>query len=291
MRFGFSSNAFREHALAEAIDAVADAGYDGIEILLDDPHLYPAEADEAAVEHVLGLLDERGLAVSNCNAFMLSAVEPGERSRDAEYGRETEAFHHPSFVEPDAADRRTRVEHTEAALETAAALGAPHVSVPPGGPVPVGTSDEEATDQFVEGLRTVAERAEAVGVDVLVEPEPDLLVESSAEFLDLMERVDSPRVGCNFDAGHFFCVGEDPAELVETLEPHTRHYHLEDIPADRTHEHTQLGEGGMDIEGFLTAVEDSGYDGFVTVELYPYGDTAPETAREAMAYLRERGWA
>lgn len=291
MQFGFSTNAFREYSLEEAIDALANAGYDGVEILLDDPHLFPAETDEAAVERVLDMLEEHDLAVSNCNAFMLSAVEPSAASRDAEYGRETEAFHHPSFVEPDAADRRKRVEHTEAALETAAALGAPHISIPPGGPVPVGTSDEEATEQFLEGLGTVAERAEEVGVDVLVEPEPDLLIETSDEFLDLMERVDSPRVGCNFDAGHFFCVGEDPAELVEKLEPHTRHYHLEDIPADRTHEHTQLGDGGMDIEGFLTAVEDAGYDGFVTVELYPYGETAAETARGAMDYLRERGWA
>lgn len=291
MQFGFSTNAFREYSLAEAIGVLANAGYDGVEILLDDPHLYPAEADEGTVERVLGLLEERDLVVSNCNAFMLSAVEPSEASRVAEYGRETEAFHHPSFVEPDPADRRRRVEHTEAALETAAALGAPHVSIPPGGPVPVGTSEQEATEQFLEGLRTVAERAEAVGVDVLVEPEPELLIETSGEFLALMDRVDSPRVGCNFDAGHFFCVGEDPAELVEKLAPHTRHYHLEDVPADRTHEHTQLGEGGMDVEGFLESVADSGYDGFVTVELYPYGDTAAETARGAMTYLRERGWA
>jgi sugar phosphate isomerase/epimerase len=38
----------------------------------------------------------------------------------------------------------------------------------------------------------------------------------------------------------------------------------------------------MDIDGFLQAVEDSGYDGFVTVELYPYQETAAETARGAL---------
>jgi sugar phosphate isomerase/epimerase len=136
----------------------------------------------------------------------------------------------------------------------------------------------------------VADRAEAVGVDVLVEPEPDLLIETTDEFLDLMERVDSDRVGCNFDAGHLYCVGEDPAEMVDRLAPYTGHYHLEDIPADRRHEHTQLGDGAMDIEGFLEAVDATGYDGFVTVELYPYEETAVETARDAAAYLRERGW-
>lgn len=291
MQFAFSTNAFREYGLDETITALAEAGYDGIEILLDDPHLYPGTADDDEIERVRELLADHDLAVSNCNAFMLSAVERNAQSREADYGRETEGFHHPSFVELDPEDRRKRVEHTEAALRTAADLGASNISIPPGGPVPERTPDDEAMDQFVQGLRSVADTAEAVDVDVLVEPEPELLVESSEQFLDLMERVDSPRVGCNFDAGHFFCVGEDPAALVETLAEYTPHYHLEDIPADRTHEHTQLGEGGMDIDGFLEAVEATGYDGFVTVELYPYGETAAETARDAMRYLEDHGWA
>ncbi len=291
MRFGFSTNAFREHSLENTIETLANAGYDGIEILLDEPHLYPGSADESDVRRVRQLLEDNGLAVSNCNAFMLSAIEPSETSRAAEYTRETEAFHHPSFIEPDEADRSARVEHTKAALETASALGAPQISVPPGGPVPKWKSDDKAVDEFVDGLRSVATTAETVGVDVLVEPEPDLLVETSDQFLDLMERVDSPRVGCNFDAGHFFSSGEDPTALIETLADHTHHYHLEDIPADRTHEHTQLGEGAMDIDGFLETVHDSGYDGFVTVELYPYEATAAETARDAMRYLEEHGWA
>jgi sugar phosphate isomerase/epimerase len=276
LQFGFSTNAFREYTLAESIDEIAAAGYDGVELLFDEPHLYPptAEAsDYAAVREALG---RNGVAISNCNAFMLTAIE---------------SFVHPSFVEPDPEYRRRRIDYTLAALDAAAELDADHISIEPGGPIPDGKSREWALETYHEGLAEVASRAEDVGVDVLVEPEPDLLVESSDQLLALLDRVDSDRVGCNFDAGHLFCVGEDPAEAVERLAPHTAHYHLEDIPADRTHEHTQLGEGGMDVEGFLGAVEDSGYDGFVTVELYPYQETAAETAREAMAYLREHGWA
>lgn len=290
MQFGFSTNAFREYDLADAIEVLADAGYDGVEILLDKPHLYPLEADECEIERVQNLLEDHDLAISNCNAFMLSAIERSPESHEAEYTRETELFHHPSFIEPDEDDRRTRVEYTEAALETAAALGASHISTQPGGPVPKGKSDERAMEEYVDGLRTVAATAEEVGIDVLVEPEPELLVETSDQFLDLMDRVDSPRVGCNFDAGHFFSSGEDPVALIDKLAEYTRHYHLEDIPADRTHEHTQLGEGAMDIDGFLEAVDNADYDGFVTVELYPYEETAAQTARDAMQYLEDHGW-
>ncbi|ELZ03806.1 sugar phosphate isomerase/epimerase family protein [Natrialba aegyptia] len=276
MQFGFSTNAFREYQLEDAIEELAAAGYDGVEILLDEPHLYPPNATEEEVARVRTVLDDNDIAISNANAFMLTAIED---------------FHHPSFIEPDADYRRERIDYTLAALDTAADLGAPHISIEPGGPIPEGKSREWATDTFVDGLREVAERAEAVGVDVMVEPEPDLLIETSDEFFDLVARIDSERVRCNFDAGHLYCVGEDPTALVADLDEFTTHYHLEDIPADRRHEHTQLGEGSMDIDGFLGELDDRGYDGFVTIELYPYEETPVETARGAMAYLEERGWA
>jgi sugar phosphate isomerase/epimerase len=276
MQFGFSTNAFRGYGPGEAIDVLADAGYDGVELLFDEPHLYPPTADEAEVTAVRDRLDDAGVAIGNCNAFMLTAIED---------------FHHPSFVEEDSDYRQQRVDYTAASLRTAAALGADYISIEPGGPVPAGKSREWAEDRFVEGLQELLPVADETGVDLLVEPEPDLLVETTDEFLALLDRVDSPRIGCNFDAGHLYCVGEDPAEVVDRLAEYTRHYHLEDIPADRSHEHTQLGDGAMDLDGFLEAVEATGYDGFVTVELYPYEETAAETAREALAWLEDRGWA
>lgn len=275
MQFGFSTNAFRDYELGDAIGILAEIGYDGVELLFDKPHLYPTEATDSDLASVRETLRENDIAISNCNAFMLTAIED---------------FHHPSFIEPDESYRGRRIEYTLDALDAAAALDAPHISIEPGGPIPDGKSREWALETFEAGLREVLEKAESVGVDVLVEPEPDLLIETSAEFLDLVDRVDSPRMRCNFDAGHFFCVGENPAELVDELAAYTPHYHLEDIPADRTHEHTQLGEGGVDIDGFLQALEDRGYEGFVTVELYPYQETAEETARKAMTYLTDHGW-
>ena len=46
----------------------------------------------------------------------------------------------------------------------------------------------------------------------------------------------------------------------------------------------------MDIDGFLGTLEDHNYNGFVTVELYPYQDTAAETVHQAMTYLKDHGW-
>jgi len=274
MQFAFSANAFQEYGPVETVDTLADIGYDGVELLFGGSHLHPDDTDENDVAAVANALDDSGLEISNCNAFMISA----------------EDFQHPSYIEEDAEYRQERVDYTCDALHLADAFDADSISIQPGGPIPLGKSREWGMETFAESVRELVPTAERLGVDVLVEPEPDLLIETSDQFLDFAGRLDSEAIGCNFDAGHLFCVGEDPAAAVESLGAHTPHYHLEDIPADRTHEHTQLGDGAMDIDGFLRAVEDSGYDGFVTVELYPYQETAAQTARDAYAYLDEHGW-
>jgi sugar phosphate isomerase/epimerase len=275
MKFGFSANAFREYDWDETIEIVADAGYDGIELLFDRPHLYPHDVDDGTVADVRDALGDNDLAISNCNAFMLTAIE---------------GFHHPSYIEPDTEYRQKRIDYTKAALRTAAALDHDYISIEPGGPIPEEKSREWALDTFVESLREVLPVAEDVGVDLHVEPEPELLIETVDEFQEFADRIDHPRIRCNFDAGHLFCVGEDPIGAFDALEPFVDHVHLEDIPEDRSHEHTQLGDGAMEIDELLGALDDRDYEGFVTVELYPYEETAAETARDAMIYLEDGGW-
>ena len=41
MKFAFSSNAFRNFSIEDTIDSIRDAGYSGIEIMCDIPHVFP----------------------------------------------------------------------------------------------------------------------------------------------------------------------------------------------------------------------------------------------------------
>src|SRR5215218_8731074 len=67
MKLAFSTNAFTRFRLAEAISAIRDAGYDGVEILADVPHAYPESIDTTFTASVRRLLDLTGLCVSNVN--------------------------------------------------------------------------------------------------------------------------------------------------------------------------------------------------------------------------------
>ncbi len=270
MKLAYSSNAYMKHTVLDAIDRIASLGYAGIELMADVPHLWPESVTYDLIDDVKRRLDQRGIAISNVNAFMMNAVQD---------------FWHPSWIEPDAAFRRLRVAHTIAALRLAARLGAPSVTTEPGGPLPDGMSREAAVDMFVAGLNESLKIAEEVGVALLVEPEPTLLIERSDEFLELAERIDSPMFGLNFDVGHAFCVADPLPESIAKMAALTRHYHVEDIAADRVHQHLIPGQGAIDFPSVMSAIRDTGYDGFITVELYPYVADPDAAGREARDVL------
>jgi sugar phosphate isomerase/epimerase len=131
------------------------------------------------------------------------------------------------------------------------------------------------------------ETAEKLDVAILIEPEPGLLIERFDQYLEFVDRIDSPQVGLNFDIGHAYCVGEDPQDWVAKMQSHTRHYHLEDIAATRVHKHLVPGRGAIDFPATLAAIRRTGYTGWLTVELYPYIDDPDAAARAARIFLNE----
>jgi sugar phosphate isomerase/epimerase len=271
MKFAFSTNAYLKFSFRDAVARLARLGYVGVEIMADVPHAWPACLLEEQKQEIRQALAANALGISNVNAFMMNAISDARQK-----------YWHPSWIEPDRHYRQVRIDHTKRALTLARELGAPCITTEPGGPVAPGESWSAALRLFVEMLKPVAEHAEKEGVLLLVEPEPGLLIESADQFLEFMQHIDSPAVGLNFDIGHFYCVGDDPAATVPRLARYIRHFHLEDIAATRVHHHLVPGEGAIDFAGVLRAIAQMGYDGWVTVELYPYVDDPDTAARTAL---------
>ncbi len=64
------------------------------------------------------------------------------------------------------------------------------------------------------------------------------------------------------------------------------HVHLEDIGANRVHQHLAPGKGSIDFRSVFNALREIDYAGWVTVELYPYETTAADVAKQAFGYLK-----
>jgi sugar phosphate isomerase/epimerase len=270
MIFGYSTNAYVKTTVEKALARIADLGFKGVEIMCDRPHLYPPDFDGGALAALKTILSERGLKVTNLNSFTLFAV--GDT-------------YLPSWIEPDPDRRGIRVRHTIECLQAAKVLGAENISIPPGGPLEKGMSRAEAFKLFYDGLDQVVPVAEDLGIRLLVEPEPDLLMERTSEFIPFIKDLRSPSVGLNFDIGHFYCAGEDPSAAFEDLFQWVGHVHVEDIADTRVHNHLIAGHGAIDFLTVFSTMKRLGYDGDVSLELYPYVDGPDEAGKESLAVL------
>jgi sugar phosphate isomerase/epimerase len=270
MVFGYSTNAYVKYSVKESLERIAALGFKGAEIMCDRPHLYPPDFDAAALAELKSVLDTHHLHVTNLNSFTLFAV--GDT-------------YLPSWIEPEAERRAIRVRHTLECLEVARALGARNISIPPGGPLEKGMTRQEAFRLFFDGLEQVLPTAEELSIKVLVEPEPDLLMEKTSEFKPFIKEMQSPMIGLNFDIGHFYCAGEDPAVALEELFEWVGHMHVEDIAASRKHNHLIPGLGAIDFENVFQTMGRLGYEGDISLELYPYVETPDAAGKESRAHL------
>jgi sugar phosphate isomerase/epimerase len=270
MQLAFSSNAYLNFSFPEAARRIRAAGYAGIEIMADVPHAWPAYLLPETKAAIKNSITDQGLRISNINAFMMNAINDHRQK-----------YWHPSWIEPYQPYRQVRIDHTRRALDLAKELGAPCITTEPGGPLEPGQRWEDALDLFCENLRPVADHAKAVGVPLLVEPEPGLLIETADQYERFADRFNHPGVGLNFDIGHMYCVKDDPSMAIRQLARHLRHVHLEDIAASRVHHHLVPGEGAINFPPILQALREIGYDGWVTIELYPYIENPDQAARTA----------
>jgi sugar phosphate isomerase/epimerase len=269
MVFGYSTNAFVRFSLAESIKKIAGLGFGGVEIMCDRPHLYPGDFNETDLKNLRDIIHDHHLRITNLNSFTLFAV--GDT-------------YLPSWIETEADRREIRIRHTLDCLRIAKFLGCGNISVPPGGPLN-GMPLIEAFSLFHQGLERVIPLAEELGVKVLVEPEPGLMIENTREFRSFIKEIRSKSVGVNFDMGHFFCAGEDPTRAFENLFEWVGHVHLEDIAEDRKHNHLIPGHGSIHFPGIFNVMKQLNYRGDISLELYPYAGAPEDAGKQGLEFL------
>ncbi len=269
MKFAFSSNAYTNFTLENSIIDIAKIGYQGIEIMCDYPHVFPLPLDENKISEIKNQLIINNLEISNLNSFTMFGIDD---------------TYHPSWIEENKDYKKVRVQHTINSLKLAHKLGAKNISVEPGGPIKDRKNRDKYLPIFKEGVNEVLPIAEEEKIKILLEPEPGLLLENSHDFLEFIKDFDSEFIGLNFDIGHFVCVNENPLDLIVKLSDYIHHFHLADIN-NRIHNHLIPGLGSIDFKTIIKAIDKMDFNGYITVELYPYKDNPSYAASKSLQYL------
>jgi sugar phosphate isomerase/epimerase len=275
MRLAFSTNAYTRFSLIDALRGIKAAGYDGVEILADVPHAYPANLDIDDVNTIRAELEQLELAVSNVNANCTFGYW-----KDAP----PEPYFEPSLISPNPRHREDRSALIMTTLQFAHDLGARNISITSGRCLG-GMPPDRAAQQFAESIKPILDGADRLNVDVGIECEPGLLIEYVAELRQWIDRLNHGRLGANLDIGHSQVMGESISESVRMLRNRIWNFHVEDIPG-RKHYHLIPGEGTIDWRAFRAALEEGGYDRFLTVELYTHTQEPQRAAEKSLGFLR-----
>src|SRR5882672_3167910 len=100
IRMAFSTNAYLRFPFDEAARRISALGYEGVEIMADVPHAWPAGLLADQKEAIRQQLTDNGLRISNLNAFMMNAI-----------GDPRQPYWHPSWIEADRHYRQIRIDH------------------------------------------------------------------------------------------------------------------------------------------------------------------------------------
>lgn len=271
LRYAYNTNGAANHRLDDALDLIADSGYDGVALTLDHHHFDPFETNfTKRADELTDRLKKLklGLVVETGARFLL---DPKKK-------------HEPTLLSPLADGRKKRVEFLKLAVDLAAIARAEAVSFW-AGVKSVEISGEQAQTFLRDGLREICEYAESKSVCLALEPEPGMLIETVADFVDLSREF--PTLKIALDTGH--CIASDECEpdaAIEEMRGRIGTVAVEDMRRG-VHEHLFFGEGEMDIAGVLRALKKIDFQKLVCVELSRHSHCADVIVPAAINYLRE----
>jgi sugar phosphate isomerase/epimerase len=178
------------------------------------------------------------------------------------------------FVSPEEAVRRRAVQDNKQALREAAAVGAPLVVLVCG--ADPGVSLPSARDQIVAGIEELLPLSEELRVKLAIEPlhpmyaDTRSAVNTMCSANDLCDRVDHPMVGVAVDVYHVWW-DPDLQNQIARCGERVMAFHVCDWKSptrDLLTDRGLMGEGCIPIRQIRSWVEETGFSGFIEVEIF-----------------------
>lgn len=268
MRFAICQELFEDREWEWQCAFIAETGYTGIEVapfaITDDVRAITEERlqsmRETAEQHGLSIIGLHWL-LARTEGLHLTSPDASVRAATAEY------LAHLSWI-------------CEVLGGDLMVFGSPHQRN-----ISENFTAESALDHarevFDRAFELMGDRAVRICMEPLTEKETNF-INTCAEAVELIDRVNDPRFVLHQDVKAMVGAESDSVPvLIERYRDRTGHFHVNDS--------NLLGPGMGDIRyaPILKALLDSGYDGWVSVEVFDYSPGAEHIARVSLEYLRE----
>ncbi len=143
------------------------------------------------------------------------------------------------------------------------------------------SSDPGAFACFVENLQWAADFAP--DQQFTIEPlnpisQPDYYLNDYDLAAEVLDRVDRPNVGLQYDSFHAQMIHGDALAVWHRFQPRIVHAQIGAAP-DRS----EPGRGEMDFPALFAAMDQSGYDGWVSAEYTP----STQRTQDSLAWMRQ----
>lgn len=271
LKYAYNTNGAANHRLADALELISASGYDGVALTLDHHHFDPFAPDFFnRAESLTAELERLNLKL---------VIETGAR-----FLLDPRAKHEPTLLSPAADGRARRIEFLKRAVDLAEIARAEAVSFW-AGVKRAEVSNEEAREFLLEGLEQICVYAAEKAVCLALEPEPGMLVETVADYENLIAQF--PDLKLALDTGHCLASNEcEPEDAIRKMRDKIGTVAVEDMRRG-VHEHLFFGEGEMNIAGILAALKEINYEKLICVELSRHSHQADKIVPSAIDFLKK----
>lgn len=263
MKKGISIWSFAESDLEKCFALAKDAGFDGVEVALDEKGLISLESTEEDAKKVKAMAQKAGIEL---------------------YSVATGLYWSYNYTSEKEENRKKAKEITKKQLQVAAWLGCDTILVVPGAvnvafePGSEVVDYDVAYDRALEALKELAPVAEELKVSIAIENVWNKFLLSPLEMRDFIDKVGSDYVGAYFDVGNVVYCGY-PQHWIKILGDRIKKVHFKDYrySVGSLDGFVDLLAGDVDYIGVMAEFEKIGYDNWATAEMLPPYKQYPET--------------
>jgi len=146
-----------------------------------------------------------------------------------------------------------------------------------------GVSREQAEEWTLETFRRAVARAEERTITICLEPLAPAetnFINTATEAIRFVGRLPSPSFQIILDVKAMSSEAKPIPQIIRESSPHFTHFHANDPNLKGP------GFGAVDFRPIAAALKETGYSGFVSVEVFNFEDGAENIASRSLEYLR-----